>query len=113
MAKRSEPISPSGLYTEEMRQRALNRIAERNRQFDQELLLREYMEVMFRAFRRRLARQSVQRSEGSVDGRSTSDDAEPNTRRLARGPRRRKGESDEAFAARRAAYFNSKPSTSD
>lgn len=44
-------------YTPEMRARADQRIAERSRRENEEQLRAEYMAAMFRAFRRRLARE--------------------------------------------------------
>lgn len=48
-------------YTEEMRQRALKKIAERERRLDPDILLHDYMKVMFDAFLRRLRTASNQR----------------------------------------------------
>lgn len=57
MPKRCQNQELQVEYTEEMRQRALAVITERNAREDRELLFREYMETMFRAFCRRLRRE--------------------------------------------------------
>jgi hypothetical protein len=100
----------SGLYTEEMRQRALARIAEDARRFDRQLLFDEYMGVMFKMFLRRLKREHPELSaSGIVDeeaDRPVAEDSDSGQiRRSWRNrPRRRVGETDEELARRRAEF---------
>jgi hypothetical protein len=100
-AKRPRDIRPSGFeYTEEMRARALARIAERRENENQDLLFSQYMEVMFRAFVRRLKRDHPE----ALRSMAIEPPEPPAQVRIprpwTRKPRKRKGESEEQYSER-------------